>query len=376
MVNIELHKKVDFNFIQVDKLYFSFAFVVSVVFILIGLSGEDVFSLLVVVRLFLVGFDKKRLISFFSVFFILLFIKIISDYYNLVSSVSILRDSLRIFSIFIYGLFVYFIIAEQRYRYLIYCFFFLVLLGCLREALESYVSYQNFWRHGVGEVVSILLVVFAVSISRWWLSLLIIVVISYINYVLDFRTMILLSFLSYVYYCFLRYLTAKPSVRMYIVLSGAFLLIVMFFAYSGYDVSDRAGTSNYVRQLMLEEAWNDLLNFNWLGNGYASFQNNFLLPRLGNEDLEASLDGTLPMHGYLWHFSYEGGVLFFLFYIFILILQIRRLLKGVELGPIFYVLSIYFILGSFVLAVADFDRFVIGVGMGVVFYGYSVRRHV
>ena len=137
---------------------------------------------------------------------------------------------------------------------------------------------------------------------------------------------------------------------------------------------DRRGQSNLVRSAMIYTAVSDMFEPVFFGHGSEHFKKKFKIPNIENPTLQKSIDGTLPLHGYLFSASYDAGKLGIIFYAYLLVLIFIHLFKKIkEIGSLCEfssaIVLIYFVYSCFMHAFSGFDRVLLGFSMGIVLTG-------
>jgi len=350
-------------------------------------AGLGVTDLVFWIGLFLFLFQEKKLVTIakLNALFFMLFVSYIAAYFlsdlwnNNVSSGYV--NIAKLVTIGLIAMSTYYFRKESRsflpQFLLFYCMGRLLYVHFLDA--NHYSFYQHgYWRYGVGEAVSLALVSTTIFLKGIW-KVVPLILVSVLNIIFDYRGLAILPFVMLFYY----YLIYMRDTSLFKKIVSAVIVLVLFvgfgvlYSYSGTIVNERRNTSNMVRAAMVYVIANDFFESGVLGHGFDTFDNKFRVPSVGNEFIENS---KVSIHGYLLAASYESGKVGVIFYIayFLCVFHLFwvRLKKGGADSLIIadFFIILYSVYCSFMQTLFEFDRYILGISIGLVFYYLSIER--
>lgn len=237
-------------------------------------------------------------------------------------------------------------------------------------------STYEVWRHGVGETLTILLLWFASMCVGPWLGAAVIGLGLLVNIYFNFRAMAIVTLATAMYYLFTR-VRAALSARQAIAVSllAVLLVVPVLWWFQEATTTTRSQTSDLVRSALARTVMNDFLEFRLTGNGANSFRKVFQPPFTGNPALDERLEDGLNIHGYVFTYGYECGVLAYMIWVVILVSVVHRLLtlRGVTSGFDFAVI-VYFLIGAVALALSGYDKYIVAYGVAWVMSAIGATR--
>ena len=321
---------------------------------------------------------KKRELILCSLFFSYVIVYLLSDVFAEISINGILRDQLKLLSVFVLAL----SFSNSKERIASALLFFIVGYATVNLVivLKGDLAGHNFWRHGVGESIT-LAIACVLPYKKKSFSVMSLFLLCLLNIITDFRGMAGVMLLSCLVLTFSGFLKFSFEKKVLVLLFVALLTFSSVFYYvSSYsEHATRRGQSDLVRASMVALAISDMLKPNFFGNGSEKFMNDFRVPDLDNAFLAGTIDGKLPLHGYLFVASYEAGKLGLFFFAVIICLIFKQVLLAVLYGLSLsrfsvLIVLIYFSYSSFMQAFSGFDRFVFGLSLGALMSGVSLCR--
>lgn len=263
---------------------------------------------------------------------------------------------------------------------------FFLLFYCVGRVLfvsfldpNHYSIHQHaYWRYGVGEAVSLALVSTTIFLKGIW-KILPLLIVSILNVLFDYRGLAILPLIMLCYYFFIyvKNISLIKKVSSVVVVIIILVGFLAFYIEKGASVDERRNTSNIVRAAMVYTITSDFFKSGFLGHGFDSFDRNFRVPSVGNKFIE---DSKISIHGYIFAASYEAGkmgVLFYLIYFLYVfhLFWLRMKSKSQDsLMLVDFFIILYSVYCSFLQTLFEFDRYILGISIGLVFYYLSIER--
>ena len=318
---------------------------------------------------------RREIFALVSIFLIYLFVQVFVDLFNQVLLIDVFKNIGRVSVIFVYC-YCFIVLLNKNIKEAVGFIFTILLSEMLFGFSTSFLSaesFYSFWRHGVGESITLLFILFSFRYPNvGFLSLLIICA---VNFTMDFRGMAALSLVALIVLYAEKYKEISKQKKEFFIVIIVF--ISLFSSYKAIDhffskgesveLSQRAETSNLVRKEMLTVLLIEMVSPNLFGNGYQGFKVSFIPPQTGNTYLDEQLSEGLPSHGYMLTSVYEVGKLALLCWLLVYFLSFKALIRKATPG-FFKVLLIYFVYGSFMLTSMSFDKYLIAISLGILFY--------